>query len=95
MSLSMILALTVCPAMLGIQESIRESQAKSRREQRRAQRCNLVVNCVKRSVRSRDIDNRMIVLRDDNVSPHLATPQELTALIALIIALRRHERSSS
>ena len=67
MSLSMILALTICPAMLGIQESIRQNQSKARREQQRARRCNLVVSCVKPSLRSRDIDKRMVVLRGGKV----------------------------
>lgn len=67
MSLSMLLALTVCPAMLGTQEAIRDSQRKSRREEHRSRRCNLVVSCVKRSLRSRDIDNKRVVLKDNKV----------------------------
>ena len=67
MSLSMILALTVCPAMMGIQESVRSNQAKARREQQRGRKCNLVVSCIKPSLRSRDIDKRMVVLKDGRV----------------------------
>jgi hypothetical protein len=68
MSLSVLLALTICPAMLGSQEAIRQSQSKSRREEHRARRCNLVVSCVKRSIRSRDINNKLVVLRDNKVA---------------------------
>ncbi|KAK7227391.1 hypothetical protein V2G26_015394 [Clonostachys chloroleuca] len=67
MSLSVLLALTICPAMLGSQEAIRQSQSKSRREEHRARRCNLVVSCVKRSIRSRDINNKLVVLRDNKL----------------------------
>ncbi|KAF9784212.1 hypothetical protein IL306_007985 [Fusarium sp. DS 682] len=67
MSLPMLLALTVCPAMLGTQEAIRQSQAKTKREEHRARRCNLVVSCVKPSIRSRDINNKLIVLKDSKL----------------------------
>lgn len=67
MSLSVLLALTICPAMLSSQEAIRQSQSKSRREEHRARRCNLVVSCVRRSIRSRDINNKLVVLRDNKV----------------------------
>jgi hypothetical protein len=68
MSLSMLLALTICPAMLGSQEAIRQSQSKTRREEHRGRRCNLVVSCIKSSTRARDVDRRKIVLRDSKVS---------------------------
>ncbi|KAF4960017.1 hypothetical protein FGADI_1291 [Fusarium gaditjirri] len=61
MSLPMLLALTVCPAMLGTQEAIRQSQAKTKREEHRGRRCNLVVSCVKPSIRSRDINNKLVL----------------------------------
>ncbi|KAF4472102.1 hypothetical protein FALBO_1014 [Fusarium albosuccineum] len=64
MSVPMLLALTVCPAMLGTQEAIRQSQAKTKREEHRGRRCNLVVSCVKPSIRSRDINNKLVVLKD-------------------------------
>ncbi|KAF5026830.1 hypothetical protein F66182_1023 [Fusarium sp. NRRL 66182] len=67
MSIPMLLALTVCPAMLGTQEAIRQSQAKTRREEHRGRRCNLVVSCVKPSIRSRDINNKLIVLKDSKL----------------------------
>lgn len=67
MSLSMLLALTVCPAMLGTQEAIRQSQSKTKREEHRSRRCNLIVSCVKSSIRSRDINNKLVVLRDSKV----------------------------
>lgn len=67
MSVPMLLALTVCPAMLGTQEAIRQSQAKSKREEHRGRRCNLVVSCVKPSIRSRDINNKLVVLKDSKV----------------------------
>lgn len=70
MSMSMLLALTICPAMLSSQEAIRQSQSKTRREEHRGRRCNLVVSCLKRSTRARDIDNRVVVLRDSKVSNH-------------------------
>ncbi|RYP50604.1 hypothetical protein DL768_003886 [Monosporascus sp. mg162] len=64
MSISMLLALTICPAMLGTQEAIRQSQSKNKREEHRARRCNLVVSCVKPSIRSRDINGKLVVLKD-------------------------------
>ncbi|KAH7145786.1 hypothetical protein B0J13DRAFT_554128 [Dactylonectria estremocensis] len=67
MSIPMLLALTICPAMLGTQEAIRQSQSKSKREEHRARRCNLVVSCVKPSIRSRDINNKLIVLKDSKL----------------------------
>lgn len=67
MALPMLLALTVCPAMLGTQEAIRQSQSKTKREEHRARRCNLIVSCVKPSIRSRDINNKLVVLRDQKV----------------------------
>ncbi|KKY26848.1 hypothetical protein UCDDS831_g01127 [Diplodia seriata] len=50
--------------MLGTQEAIRQSQAKEKREEHRARRCNLIVGCVRTSVRSRAINGKKIVLRD-------------------------------
>ncbi|KAM5368662.1 hypothetical protein ACJZ2D_009434 [Fusarium nematophilum] len=67
MSVPMLLALTVCPAMLGTQEAIRQSQAKTKREEHRGRRCNLIVSCVKPSIRSRDINNKLIVLKDSKL----------------------------
>ncbi|KAL4729591.1 hypothetical protein ACLX1H_004011 [Fusarium chlamydosporum] len=67
MSIPMLLALTVCPAMLGTQEAIRQSQSKTKREEHRARRCNLVVSCVKPSIRSRDINNKLVVLKDSKL----------------------------
>ncbi|KAJ4270358.1 hypothetical protein NW762_002037 [Fusarium torreyae] len=67
MSVPMLLALTVCPAMLGTQEAIRQSQAKTKREEHRGRRCNLVVSCVKPSIRSRDINNKLVVLKDSKL----------------------------
>lgn len=67
MVIGMLLALTTCPAMLGTQEAIRQSQSKNRREEHRGQRCNLIVGCVQPSTRSREINNRIVVLRDSKV----------------------------
>lgn len=67
MAIPMLLALTVCPAMLGTQEAIRQSQSKTKREEHRGRRCNLVVSCVKPSIRSRDINNKLVVLKDSKV----------------------------
>ncbi|KAK7426983.1 hypothetical protein QQZ08_006581 [Neonectria magnoliae] len=67
MSIPMLLALTICPAMLGTQEAIRQSQSKSKREEHRSRRCNLAVSCVKPSIRSRDINNKLIVLKDNKL----------------------------
>lgn len=69
MAVPMLLALTICPALLGTQEAIRQSQSKNKREEHRARRCNLVVSCVKQSIRSRDIDGKLVVLKDNKVSP--------------------------
>ncbi|KAL1622102.1 hypothetical protein SLS54_005167 [Diplodia seriata] len=67
MVLSMLLALQVCPAMMGTQEAIRQSQSKERREEHRARRCNLIATCVKPSIRSREINGRQVVLRDNKL----------------------------
>lgn len=74
MSIPMLLALTICPAMLGTQEAIRQSQSKTKREEHRSRRCNLIVSCVKPSIRSRDINNKLIVLKDSKVASY---PQSL------------------
>lgn len=68
MALPMILALTIAPALLGTQEAIRQSQSKNKREEHRSRRCNMVVSCVKQSIRSRDIDGKLVVLKDNKVS---------------------------
>jgi hypothetical protein len=67
MVLSILTAVLLAPALLGTQESIRQSQAKEKREEHRARRCNLIANCVKSSLRSREIDGRPIVLRNGKV----------------------------
>ncbi|KAI0865857.1 hypothetical protein F4860DRAFT_526237 [Xylaria cubensis] len=67
MAVPMLLALTICPALLGTQEAIRQSQSKNKREEHRARRCNLVVSCVKQSIRSRDIDGKLIILKDNKL----------------------------
>ncbi|TRX88254.1 hypothetical protein FHL15_010879 [Xylaria flabelliformis] len=77
MAVPMLLALTICPALLGTQEAIRQSQSKNKREEHRARRCNLVVSCVKQSIRSRDIDGKLVLwitttslaLHDENPEP--------------------------
>lgn len=76
MVLSMLLALTTCPAMLGTQEAIRQSQSKERREEHRARRCNLITSCVKSSIRSREINGRRVVLRDHKLYIDTATAPE-------------------
>ncbi|KAI1503413.1 hypothetical protein F5X99DRAFT_375163 [Biscogniauxia marginata] len=75
MALPMMLALTICPAMLGTQEAIRQSQSKSKREEHRARRCNLIVSCVKQSIRSRDINGKLVVLKDNKL--YITTSQPL------------------
>ncbi|KAH7320180.1 hypothetical protein B0I35DRAFT_230576 [Stachybotrys elegans] len=67
MAIPMLLALTICPAMLGTQEAIRQSQSKNKREEHRARRCNLIATCVKPSIRSRDINGKIIVLKDSKL----------------------------
>ncbi|KAF2139212.1 uncharacterized protein K452DRAFT_352515 [Aplosporella prunicola CBS 121167] len=64
MSLSMLLALTACPAMLGTQEAIHQGQAKNRREEHRARRCNLIVTCVKVSHRASQLNGKFIALKN-------------------------------
>lgn len=67
MVLSMLVALTTAPALLGTAEAIRQGQSKDRREEHRARRCNLIVTCVKSCIRSREIDSRQVVLKDNKV----------------------------
>ncbi|KAH8594081.1 hypothetical protein B0O99DRAFT_688109 [Bisporella sp. PMI_857] len=64
---SMLIALVTCPALLGVNESIRQGQSKDRKEEHRARRCNLIVSCVSPSSRSREIDHRQVVLRDNKL----------------------------
>lgn len=64
----MVVALVTCPAMLATAEAIRQGQSKDKREEHRARRCNLVATCVRASRRSREIDGRRVVLRDNKVS---------------------------
>ncbi|GAP90772.1 hypothetical protein SAMD00023353_4700210 [Rosellinia necatrix] len=75
MAVPMLLALTICPALLGTQEAIRQSQSKTKREEHRARRCNLVVSCVKQSIRSRDIHGRLVVLKDNKLWITTAPPE--------------------
>ncbi|KAF2088741.1 hypothetical protein K490DRAFT_72468 [Saccharata proteae CBS 121410] len=63
----MLLAIATLPAMLGTQEAIHQGQRKERREEHRARRCNLVVSCTKSSVRSRDINGRPVVLKNNKL----------------------------
>lgn len=67
MVLSMLLAMNTCPALLGTSEAIRQSQSKERKEEHRARRCNLIVTCVKSSSRSRELNGRQVVLKDNKV----------------------------
>ncbi|OTA61579.1 hypothetical protein K449DRAFT_406028 [Hypoxylon sp. EC38] len=67
MAVPMLLALTIAPALLGTQEAIRQSQSKNKREEHRARRCNLVVSCVKQSIRSRDLNGKIVVLKDNKL----------------------------
>ncbi|KAK7608367.1 hypothetical protein JOL62DRAFT_558531 [Phyllosticta paracitricarpa] len=67
MVVSMLLALSTCPAMLGSQEAIRQGQQKERREEHRARRCHLVVGCLTLSRRGRAIDGRQVVLKDNRL----------------------------
>ncbi|KAL5406282.1 hypothetical protein PMIN03_007935 [Paraphaeosphaeria minitans] len=67
MVLPILIALVSAPALLGTQEAIRQSQSKEKREEHRARRCNLIASCVKSSLRSREINDRPIVLRDGKI----------------------------
>ncbi|KAK9444114.1 hypothetical protein VB005_02310 [Metarhizium brunneum] len=71
MAIPLLLALSICPAMLGTQEGIRQSQAQNRREEHRSRRCNLMVSCIKPSVRKREIDGTLVMLKDAKL--YLAT----------------------
>ncbi|KAH8661849.1 hypothetical protein BX600DRAFT_481678 [Xylariales sp. PMI_506] len=79
MALSMLLALTTCPAMLGTQEAIRESQSKTRREEHRAQRCNLIVRCTAPSIRSGELHYKSVVLVNSKL--YIATGEAGVAAI--------------
>ncbi|KAF2460439.1 hypothetical protein BDY21DRAFT_361394 [Lineolata rhizophorae] len=67
MVVSMILALSTAPGLLGTQEAIRQGQSKERREEHRARRCNLIVTCVKTSSKSREINGRRVILTNDKL----------------------------
>lgn len=62
-----LIAIVAAPALLGTQEAIRQSQSKEKREEHRARRCNLIASCVKSSRRSREINDRPIVLRNSKL----------------------------
>jgi hypothetical protein len=64
MVLSMLIAVIAAPGLLGSQEAIRQSQSQEKREEHRARRCNLVATCVKSSPRSRELNGRIVVLRN-------------------------------
>lgn len=74
MAIPLLLALSICPAMLGTQEGIRQSQAQNRREEHRSRRCNLMVSCIKPSVRKREIDGTLVMLKDAKVTVDSSTP---------------------
>ncbi|KAJ9297642.1 hypothetical protein DTO271G3_4417 [Paecilomyces variotii] len=76
MVLSMLVALTTAPALLGTAEAIRQGQSKDRREEHRARRCNLIVTCVKSCIRSREIDSRQVVLKDNKLYIDVGTRTE-------------------
>ncbi|OJD31715.1 uncharacterized protein BKCO1_450007 [Diplodia corticola] len=76
MVLSMLLALNAAPALMGTQEAIRQSQSKEKREEHRARRCNLIATCVKPSIRSREINGRQVVLRDNKLYIDAGTSSE-------------------
>ncbi|KAJ9272309.1 hypothetical protein DTO212C5_1494 [Paecilomyces variotii] len=76
MVLSMLVALTTAPALLGTAEAIRQGQSKDRREEHRARRCNLIVTCVKSCIRSREIDSRQVVLKDNKLYIDVGTRSE-------------------
>ena len=62
-----LIAIVSAPALLGTQEAIRQSQSKEKREEHRARRCNLIASCVKSSMRSREINGRPVVLRNNKL----------------------------
>ena len=64
MALSMLVALTTCPALLATQEAIRQGQQKDRKEAHRSRRCNLVMTCVKQTRWASSIDHKPVVLRN-------------------------------
>jgi hypothetical protein len=64
MVLSILIAIIAAPGLLGSSEAIRQSQSQEKREEHRARRCNLVVTCVKSSGRSRELNGRVVVLRN-------------------------------
>lgn len=64
MVLSLLIATTSAPALMGTQESIRQGQAREKREEHRGRRCNLIATCTKPSLRSRELNGRSVVLRD-------------------------------
>lgn len=67
MVLSILIAAITAPGLLGSQEAIRQGQSKERREEHRARRCNLIATCIKPSLRSKEIDGRPVVLRNDKL----------------------------
>lgn len=87
MALSMLVAIVAAPALLGTQEAIRQSQSKEKREEHRARRCNLIASCVKSSLRSREINGRPVVLRDNKVRSMLSHPAFLMSLFQCLVGM--------
>jgi hypothetical protein len=74
MALSMLIAIIAAPGLMGSQEAIRQSQSQEKREEHRARRCNLIATCVKSSPRSREINDRPVVLKDGKLWIDTGTP---------------------
>ncbi|KAG8411705.1 hypothetical protein J3458_015292 [Metarhizium acridum] len=98
MAIPLLLALSICPAMLGAQEGIRQSQSQNRREEHRSRRCNLMVSCIKPSVRKREIDGTLIVLKDAKVMIDSSSPSQTFDVAKLLVGqlyLATHNPSSN
>lgn len=67
MALSLLLALSTAPAIIGTQEAVNNSQRKQRREEHRARRSNLIVSCVKSSSRSAELNNKAVILTNNKL----------------------------
>lgn len=79
MALSMLVALTTCPALLATNEAVHQGQQKERREAHRARRCNLVATCLKRSKWTCEIDHRPVVLVDGRLIISTSSPPTTTS----------------
>ena len=67
MVLGLLSAVAACPAIIGTTEAVRQGQKKNAKEKHRSQKSNLVVHCSAKSSKRAQIDDGLVVLRNNKV----------------------------